>query len=66
MSVSLTYHGHAALAINIDGTNVLVDPFITDNPLASIDSSSIEADYILVSHRRYIVYSKKNRGYYYC
>ena len=50
MSVSLTYHGHAALSINIDGTNVLVDPFITDNPLASIDSSSIEADYILVSH----------------
>jgi len=50
MSVSLTYHGHAALSINIDGTNVLVDPFITDNPLASIDSSSLEADYILVSH----------------
>ena len=50
MSVKLTYHGHSALSIKTNGTNVLVDPFIKDNPLTSVDLHSLQADYILVSH----------------
>ena len=50
MAVSLTYYGHSAVSIKFNGTNVLVDPFITENPQSSVDHMSLEADYILVSH----------------
>ena len=50
MSVTLTYHGHSALSLMINGTNVLIDPFIKDNPTSSVDIEHLEADYILVSH----------------
>ena len=50
MSVTLTYHGHSALSLMINGTNVLIDPFIKDNPTSSVDIEHLDADYILVSH----------------
>ena len=47
----ITYYGHSCFLVKINGKNLLFDPFIGDNPLASeIDIDSIEADYILVSH----------------
>jgi L-ascorbate metabolism protein UlaG (beta-lactamase superfamily) len=49
--MELTYLGHSCFLLDIGGTRVLFDPFITDNPLAaSIDQEAIEADYILLSH----------------
>jgi L-ascorbate metabolism protein UlaG (beta-lactamase superfamily) len=46
-----TYLGHACLAIEAGGKKILVDPFISPNPLAShIDVNAIEADYVLVTH----------------
>ena len=50
MTVSLTYYGHSAVSIKVNGTNVLVDPFITENPQTSVSHLSLEADYILVPH----------------
>ncbi|MBN2470732.1 MAG: metal-dependent hydrolase [Anaerolineae bacterium] len=50
MSITLTWLGHAALALDIDGTAVLVDPFLTGNPLASTTPESLNADYILLTH----------------
>lgn len=50
MSVKLTWLGHAALALEIDGTHVLVDPFLSGNPLASTTPDSLHADYILLTH----------------
>ena len=50
MPVTLTYHGHSALALELNGTNVLIDPFIKDNPMSSVDIERLKADYILVSH----------------
>ncbi len=50
MSVKVTWLGHAALALEIDGTKVLVDPFLTGNPLAAADPDTIEADVILLTH----------------
>ncbi len=50
MTVKVTWLGHAALALNIDGTKVLVDPFLTGNPLAAADAATIEADFILLTH----------------
>ena len=38
MSVKITWHSHACLMIETDGTRLLVDPFITGNPLAPVDA----------------------------
>ncbi|MBB5635405.1 L-ascorbate metabolism protein UlaG (beta-lactamase superfamily) [Pedobacter cryoconitis] len=46
-----TYYGQSCFLLEADGKKFLFDPFITHNPLASaIDTTKIEADYILVSH----------------
>ncbi len=43
--------GHACWHIDLGKTKLLIDPFISGNPLASnIDIDSIECDYILVTH----------------
>lgn len=49
--MKLTYYGHACFGMEINGTKLLLDPFISPNPLASeIDIEKIEADYMLISH----------------
>ena len=49
--MKITYLGHAALSIEIGETHLIVDPFISPNELAKdIDISSLEANYILVTH----------------
>ncbi len=49
--MKITYLGHASLAIEVAGKNILVDPFISGNELAkNIDIDSLKADYILVTH----------------
>jgi L-ascorbate metabolism protein UlaG (beta-lactamase superfamily) len=49
--MKLTYYGHSCFGVQVDGANLLFDPFITANPkAASVDVDSIPADYILVSH----------------
>ncbi len=49
--MKLTYYGHACFSVTAGGKNLLFDPFITPNPLASeIDIATIPADFILVSH----------------
>lgn len=43
--------GHAALAIEVAGKHIVVDPFISPNELAKdIDVASLKADYILITH----------------
>ncbi len=49
--MKITYLGHAALAIEVAGKRLIVDPFISPNPLANdIDVDALEADYILITH----------------
>lgn len=49
--MKITYLGHATFAIDFNGKNLVLDPFITPNELAgNIDVADIAADYILVSH----------------
>lgn len=45
------YLGHACFTLEDQGKTILVDPFISGNPLAqAIDIDQIKADYILLSH----------------
>ncbi len=50
MSVTLTWHGHACWTIDSNGTKLLIDPFLSDNPKADVGPDAVEADYILISH----------------
>lgn len=47
----VTYYGHSAFMIEVEGAKLLFDPFITGNPKAiGIDITAIKPDYILISH----------------
>ena len=50
MSAKLTWYGHAAFGLEVDGQNLLVDPFLSDNPAATVGPDEVDADYILISH----------------
>lgn len=49
--MKFTYYGHSCFTVEVSGTRLLFDPFITGNPQAQhIALSSIKADYILITH----------------
>jgi L-ascorbate metabolism protein UlaG (beta-lactamase superfamily) len=50
MSFRLTWLGHNAFSLDIDGVKVLIDPFLSGNPTAAAKPDEVEADYILISH----------------
>lgn len=50
MSTKLTWYGHAVLWLETDGYKIIVDPFLTGNPLAPITPDQVDPDFILVSH----------------
>ncbi len=50
MTIRLTWYGHAAMLLEVGGRRLLVDPFLTGNPAASIAADTVAADYILISH----------------
>lgn len=51
MTLTFTYYGHSALAIDADGIKLLVDPFLApNNPLAPVSADEVDADFILITH----------------
>ncbi|HHY87319.1 MAG TPA: metal-dependent hydrolase [Chloroflexi bacterium] len=50
MSTKVTWYGHAAIGLELDGYSVLVDPFLSNNPAAAITPEKVKADFILVTH----------------
>lgn len=50
MGVKLTWLGHSAFALDVDGHAVVLDPFLTGNPLAAASPDTLAAEYILLSH----------------
>lgn len=48
--LTYNYYGHACFMLD-DGTDkILVDPFLTGNPQATIDERDVQATYVLVTH----------------
>jgi len=50
MGVKVTWYSHACVLIEVDGTRLLVDPFLTGNPLAPVTADQVAADFVFVSH----------------
>lgn len=49
--MNITYYGHSCFGVEVNGKNLLFDPFISHNELAKeINIGGIKADYILISH----------------
>lgn len=50
MATNITWLGHSAFQLNSAGKTILIDPFLTGNPAATVSAADIRADYIVVSH----------------
>lgn len=49
--MNIKYLGHAAFLINYDNLSILIDPFISGNPICPININDLTSiDYILVTH----------------
>ena len=50
MATRVRWLGHSCLLFESDGQKVLVDPFLTGNPVAPVKPDDVQPDFILVSH----------------
>ena len=50
MTFEISWLGHAVLRLRTERFNLLVDPYLSQNPSATEDADTIAADYILVTH----------------
>ncbi len=50
MATRLRWLGHSAVWIETDGAKLLIDPFLTHNPVAAEKAEKLNPDYILVTH----------------
>ena len=50
--MKITFYGQNSLSIEVAGKHLIVDPFISGNPLSKdkVDINSLKADYILITH----------------
>ncbi len=53
--MKITFYGHNTLLIKVNDIHVLIDPFITDNPLSKdkVNINDIKTDYILLTHAHF-------------
>lgn len=51
MSISVKWHGHATFSLDVNGTQLVVDPFFAgNNPSAKTSADAVTADFILQTH----------------
>lgn len=50
MTTTLTFLGHATFEIETAGQRLLIDPFLTDNPQATVSAADVQPDVILLTH----------------
>ncbi|UTR11381.1 metal-dependent hydrolase [Evansella sp. LMS18] len=48
--MKVSYHGHSVVKIETNGTNILIDPFITGNGTTDLEVKDLRADVILLTH----------------
>lgn len=48
--MKITFLGHACFLLESDDAKVVIDPFLSGNPLAPVKPEKLEVDYVLVSH----------------
>lgn len=48
--IKVKFHGHACFSLSTPQHTIIIDPWFTDNPLATVKADEVDCDYILVSH----------------
>jgi L-ascorbate metabolism protein UlaG (beta-lactamase superfamily) len=48
--MNITYHGHSCFEIETPKHRIVIDPFLSGNPLAKAKPEEIKADWILLTH----------------
>ncbi|HZO36384.1 MAG TPA: metal-dependent hydrolase [Solirubrobacteraceae bacterium] len=48
--MKITFLGHASFALEHEGTTVLIDPWLTGNPKATVSADELAADAIVLTH----------------
>lgn len=48
--MKVTYHGHSVVQVETGQYSLLIDPFLTGNPLAKVAADDLHVDYILLTH----------------
>ncbi len=51
--VIIEYLGHSAFSLKTKDYNILIDPYLTNNPMASDDRQNLKATHICVTHGHY-------------
>ena len=50
MADSLSFYGHASFGLFLREHALLIDPYLTSNPVASIKANEVPADFIVITH----------------
>lgn len=48
--MKITFHGHSCFTLQSNEASLIIDPFLTGNPLADIKAEDVAADAVLVTH----------------
>ena len=48
--MKLTYLGHSGFTLETPQATIAIDPFLTDNPLATTTAADVKCDHIIVTH----------------
>ena len=48
--MKIQYLSHAVFLLSSQGTRIIIDPFITGNPLCPVKKEDVKADYIIITH----------------
>lgn len=50
MAVKITWIGHSAFLVETGEHSILIDPFVSGNPVASVDPDTLNPNFILLTH----------------
>jgi len=50
MATKVTFLGHGTFEVSTGGKTILIDPFLTDNPAATVAADDVSPDFIIVTH----------------
>jgi len=50
MSYQITFYGHGTFGIKIGSYQLLIDPFLSDNPQTKVGPDEVDPDYLLITH----------------
>ncbi|MDI3328592.1 MAG: metal-dependent hydrolase [Alicyclobacillaceae bacterium] len=48
--MKVVYHGHACFEVEADGKRVIVDPFLSGNPMSRMKPEDVRVDAVLLTH----------------